>query len=42
MARNFGVETKPVTITESDCRMIRNLSIWLGIAAAVLFAAVMA
>lgn len=42
MSRNFGVEMKPVTITESDCRIIRNLSIGLGIAAAVLLAMVLA
>lgn len=42
MSRNFGIEMKPVTITESDCRMIRNLSIGLAIAAAALFAAVLA
>lgn len=42
MSRNFGVEMKPVTITESDCRMIRNLSIVLAVVAAVLLAMVVA
>lgn len=36
MARNFGVERKPMIITESEYRFIRNLSIGLLVAAIVL------
>lgn len=39
MSRNFGLQMKPafIGVSESCPRFIRNLSIGLGIAAAVLF-----